>query len=94
MIQYLIRKGNEKRRQGWRLTVAEELCVRVGDLLTELEATDPSFLACRPYAKLIAEYNARASRGRDKPATSMNVRWRPRRPGVPRRFRFARSTVG
>ena len=58
MIQHLIRKGDEKRRQGWRLTVAEQLCVRVGDRLAEIEATDPTYRTLPTYRKLIAEYNA------------------------------------
>jgi hypothetical protein len=58
MIQHLVRKGNEKRHQGWQLTVAEQLCVRVGDVLAGLEATDPTYRTLPTYRKLIAEYNA------------------------------------
>jgi hypothetical protein len=59
MIQHLIRKGNAKLRQGWRLTVAEQLYVRAGELLAEIEATDPAYPTLPTYRKLIAEYNAK-----------------------------------
>jgi hypothetical protein len=59
MIQHLIRKADAKRRQGWRLTVAEQLSVRVGDLLAEIEATDPLYRILPTYPKLIAEYNSK-----------------------------------
>jgi hypothetical protein len=59
MIQHLIRRGRAKRSRGGRLTIAEQLCVRVGDLLAALEAADPTYRALPTYPKLIAEYNAR-----------------------------------
>jgi hypothetical protein len=59
MLQHLIREANDKRRLGWRLNVAERLCVRVGELLNEVEATDPTYRTLPTYPKLISEYNAR-----------------------------------
>jgi hypothetical protein len=59
MIRQLVRAAGDKRREGWPLTVAEQLCVRAGDLLAEIAATDPQYRSLPTYPKLIAEYNAR-----------------------------------
>jgi hypothetical protein len=59
MILHLVRGARAKQAMGWQLTAAEQLCLRVGDVLVEVERVDPGFTTLPTYRTLVEEYNRR-----------------------------------
>jgi hypothetical protein len=59
MMLRLMTSSRDRQALGWQLTITDELCLRVSDILTEIADVDPGYETLPAYRKLIDEYNAR-----------------------------------